>query len=417
MRIPTAIRIPLYLNDTIFIWPFLLMIFIGLVLPSTAKHGLLNLKSLAFVMAIGSVSFLACKRATLRMSTLSIFWFFSVFITFLLAWFFIGGADPLSFLEAQFDQLKLFIITISVPLMAVYLFKEELLTPQKFLKTIIYANFFYCVLKITIFILQIVGGVDIWKYLTGAGIRIQSMTIFGAISRLQSSVDVATPFLFFYVLKSNSFGLNLSRKFIYLYALISIISNLLAFSRFLIFIQFLGFLLYLFTANRKQFLKGVLALGILTTLGVGVIGVRNVTTAIEARFFSRNAKVSDQERNTQINAMLDEHDHAPYIGIGLGGYAKDSIRDKVLKHSYEVQWISFLMQFGIIGVLFLLFSLGLIAYQYFHPPFSRISIASFILFGCWVLSGFTNPFLISLQSGILYTLFYLAPYLEVKEVV
>jgi hypothetical protein len=112
----------------------------------------------------------------------------------------------------------------------------------------------------------------------------------------------------------------------------------------------------------------------------------------------------------QIQALYREFDQAPLLGKGLGAYAVDNIRDFQLKHYYEVQWMAFLMQFGLLGVLLLMIPLGMVSYRYCLAPFSMQKLSFLLMFFLWIFSGFTNPFLLSLTSGIVYTLFLLPGY-------
>ena len=84
-----------------------------------------------------------------------------------------------------------------------------------------------------------------------------------------------------------------------------------------------------------------------------------------------------------------------------------SCRGGDIQYSYEVQWVAFLIQFGLLGFMILLIPVLLICYKLFLPPFSKLKLSFLALFGVWILSGFTNPFLISLTSGIVYSIFLL----------
>lgn len=141
---------------------------------------------------------------------------------------------------------------------------------------------------------------------------------------------------------------------------------------------------------------------------VAWVGVERVELLIYERFFSYDNKMSDQTRVEQIAALMDGLEKVPLLGRGLGGYIDSLFRDGLVLHSYEVQWVAFLMQFGMLGFFVLLTPVLIIGYKLFLPPFTRVKLAFFGLFGIWLLSGFTNPFLISLTSGIVYSIFILA---------
>lgn len=326
-------------------------------------------------------------------------------------WLLIGIANPLTLTNSAFDQTKLFLITLSVPLMTAYLHKEKLIDLRYLLRLIIFSNFIYCGFKLVIIALHLLGVIDMWTLIQFTGFRRMSMAIFGGLQRLQTSVDVSTPFIFMFALFSERLGLNIKPHTRKLYLLTAIISNLFTFSRFLLFIQFAAFCLYFLTLDIKRMQKAI-GMGLMVMImAIMAIGPHNITQSVEQRFFSRSNHLSDRARIEQVEGMFDHYIHSPFIGAGMGAHAPKVIRDLTQVHSYEVQWMAFLMQFGILGVLFLLFTLFGIAYPLLRPPVLRSKLAFLMLYVLWIVSGFTNPFLISLQSGIVYTLFLSAGWL------
>lgn len=236
--------------------------------------------------------------------------------------------------------------------------------------------------------------------------RYMSMPIAGMLFRLQTSMDVPTPFLLFFALDKRAF---LPRWFLPVYLLVATLSNILSFSRYLLFIEGIALLLFFL---QLRFTKQIAATCATAAFLVGatlLVGPAHVYTAIEQRLFSHANSKSDQVRHEQIEALWYTFEERPLLGQGLGGYAPHYIRDDQLLHSYEVQWNSFLMQFGLIGLIGILTGAGIIAYQLRHQ------IAYLCLFGCWLLSGFTNPFLISLTSGVMYLLFLSIPLTDLTD--
>lgn len=295
--------------------------------------------------------------------------------------------------------------------MTAYLHFEELIDLRYLLRLVIFSNMIYCGFKLLIILLHLVGIIDMWTLIQYTGFRRMSMAIFGGLQRLQTSVDVSTPFIFMFALFSDRLGLRIkphTRKF---YLLTTVISNLFTFSRFLLFIQLAAFCLYFLSLDIKKMRKTLGASVLFLLLFVIAIGPQNIYHSVEQRFFSRSSYLSDRARVEQIDGMFDHYVHSPYFGAGMGAHAPKVIRDRTQVHSYEVQWMAFLMQFGILGVLFILLSLFTIAYPLIRPPALRSKLAFLTLYVLWIVSGFTNPFLISLQSGIVYTLFLTAGWL------
>lgn len=386
-----------------FLFPFFLMLILGLTFPSDGGHGLLNIKSLAFILSSLSamVYLLIAHRSSL--SQLKLFLCTAGYIAFLLIWAFlsfIGNETPSSSIS---DQFKLFFLTFSVAAMAFLYFHEELLSYRTFVQTIIYANFSYSLAKISLVILHFLKVVNLWDILDFIGLRYMKMSILGDLSRFQTSVDIVTPFFLFFALQLPFF----SKKFKVIYTILSFISIFLSFSRFLFFIACLSLFFYLTTLKVADFLKGLSVLVVSSFLLFLWIGPENVSQMIEIRFLSAVNKASDTTRQEQIEALLSDFEMSPVIGKGLGSYSENEIRDPLNPHSYEVQWVAFLMQFGVVGLFILFLFLSFIAFLFFTPSFSRVHFSILLLFLFWLVSGLTNPFLISLTSGIMYSLFIL----------
>jgi hypothetical protein len=388
--------------------PYYLLIIIGLVLPSDGSHGIFSPKSFTFILSTLSITTIALFRKRIAPSQIPLALFACIYFMFLSFWLIIGLTHPTTQLSQSLDQGKLFLITLSVPLMTAYLHQEKLIHLPTVTRLMIYSNFAYCISKVALIIFQISGLIDIWAVMRSSGFMFMTMNMFGEMQRLQTSVDISTPFLFMFALFSDRLGLAIKPRTRALYLVIALISNFFTFSRFLLFTQFAAFVLYLITLNLKQIQKAVLIGLFFLAAAIISIGPQNVLESIDQRFFSRNNTLSDQARVEQVNAMMEHYSHSPYFGAGLGAHAPKSIREQKNLHSYEVQWVAFLMQFGIIGMTILISLLFFVAFPLLTPPLSRTRLAFLGLLFLWIVSGFTNPFLISLQSGIIYTLFLMA---------
>lgn len=395
------------MKTALFSLPFFLMLFAGLVIPSDGNHGILSPKSLSFLASAGSLSFLFLARQQLQSFHLKLLLLTFGAISFLLFWFLLGTQNGNVF-SAPTDQFKLFLITLSVPMMAVYLIQSKITSPQTIFKVIFGSSFFYSFSKILLVVLHFLKVVNLWEILNLLGVRFMSMSIYGGLERIQTSVDIITPFLVLFILHSKTLGINLPKGFKALYLSITFLSNLLSFSRFLIFIYFFSFILYGCTLSFPRLLKGTLLFGFLFFATIILIGIEHILPVIAMRFNSLDNYYSDQTRFEQMDALLSAHQKVPLLGQGMGGYVESYIRDEELKHSYEVQWFAFLMQFGLIGTSIILLPLIWIAYRLMQVS-DRTSLSFLVLFLFWLLSGFTNPFLISLTSGIVYSMFILVP--------
>lgn len=389
----------------IFIIPYLLLLVVGMIVPSDGSHGTLSLKSLAFISSTISLLLYAifyCRWNGVQIKQLL---FLSAAVSFLTIWVVISLVQGETQISSMADQFKLFVLTVSVAAMSLFVAEEKLLSYQTFLKIIIYSNFFYSVFKLTMVGLYFLGLLDLKFFLTKVGIRYMTMAIYGNVTRLQTSVDIVTPFLLFFVLQSKQLQVVFSKSFKSSYLIVSVFSIFLSFSRFLLGITAAS--LFLYWCNRQVIgkMRGVLSILIIGLLAVSWIGVERVQSIIEMRFFSSLAMDSDAVRTKQINALLHEFEEYPLLGKGIGAYSGTVIRDAINFHSYEVQWAAFLMQFGLFGLTLILIPLGWIGLQFLHFPLSWMKFSCFCIYLLWLISGFFNPFLISLTSGIIYGLF------------
>ncbi len=399
----SQITIPL---RTLLCLPFLILLMVGTMLPSDGQHGLLSIKSLAFIASVLSTLLYITIKQSLTWTQLKL----AVFLLCSLCWLvFTSVYSHFSGTEASsiIDQFKIFLITLAVAGMTVFFVEEKLLSFPTLLKAVVYFNFAYSLFKTVLAVLLVLGLVDIFQFISWTGTRVMTYGLYGNLTRLQTSVDIITPFLLLFVLQSERIGVHLNRSFKVCYLFVSTAAILLSFSRFLIFIGFLSCILYWMTLSLPKILKRMGIVFALLLIGVGLVGGDIVVQLIEKRLYSKDNNLSDQTRVEQIEALMEDFSERPLLGKGTGGYSEKVVRDQELRHSYEVQWVAFLMQFGIIGMLFLLTPLGVIYRKLLKGPFSRTNVAFALLFTCWLLSGFTNPFLISLASGIIYALFLL----------
>lgn len=379
---------------------FFLLLAIGIILPSDGAHGLFAPKSLAFLLAAGGTLAHLLLHPRLNASQQRLLAFLFASLLFLLTWALIGSPNgPLAL-----DQFKVFFITLSFIGMALYYLQEGVLTFPRLLKFALMANFFYSSLKITLALLHALHIFNLLALMEKLGIRFMSMHILGDVGRLQTSVDILTPFLLYFLLTSDSWGLHLSRTFKRLYIPFAWLSVALSFSRFLLFCALMAHVAYWFTETKKGLALSLLKFSLILLCLIPIAGPERLYNVIEKRFLSDESSRSDAIRAEQIEALTDTFTTTPYLGQGLGGYAKTVVRDPTLKYSYEVQWVAFLMQFGLLGLPLLLFPPFLLTLNLF--PLTRLKASLFALFALWLASGLMNPFLISLASGILYALFW-----------
>lgn len=404
---PFSIRSPLLQRFALV--SYTLLLFSGLLVPSDGAHGLLNPKTLSFLLASYSILLYLLSLGKLRLISLKALFALSLFLFFCFVWLSVGLLNEINQFNGVVDQLKLFLITFFFVFYSLLLYWEGSLSFSLFLRLLIYGNGLYICLKIGLIALLILKVVTLKTVGDLTGIKVVSMGITEGLDRFQTSMDIITPFLIYFVLEGEKFGVHISKRTKFFYVVLGSISTFLSFSRLLIGVAFLSISFYFAFHSVSRFIKGLILLALLAGGGIYTVGLEPIKKMIEVRLFSRHNTESDEIRSLQIRALQGALGERPLFGLGMGGYVEEVIRDKEAKHSYEVQWMALWAQLGFLGILFLLLPIGSIVMLYLMGPFSGLKIGGLALFSAWVLAGLTNPFVISLTSGIVYSLFALAP--------
>lgn len=396
------------LYPKLILFPFFWLLACGLMLPSDGNHGITSPKSLSFLITSSAIFlyFLIKRRISTYQFSLISFTFlaFAVLSTYL----FVAVAQDVDSFSVGMDQFKLFIITWVVAAIALFLISDRALTGSGFLKAVIYFNCAFSTMKVVGVILHLTGVIKLWKLMELSGIRFMSMSVTDNFSRLQTSVDIVTPYLLFFVLQNNLFGLKLNNKFRVFFIIVSLLSICLSFSRFLLAVACAAFFFYWISLNIPKMMRALLIGCLFVIASVAMVGIDTAESVFHTRFTSISNYRSDETRQVQIEALMAEHDNHQLLGKGLGGTANGYLRDSTLTHLYEVQWVAFLMQFGGLGIFLLMAPLAYICMVILTTPLDIVKIELFCMFGIWILSGFTNPYMISLTSGIVYACFIVA---------
>lgn len=402
---------PLYIRSNLFTLRTGLALVVALLLavamlaPSDGQYGFFAPKTLSFVGGVGAAAFWMVLRWNLswlegRLMVLLLGGF--LFVGFFLAVArFVGEALP----SDMKDQAKVCLVTLIATLLLISVVESKLVSFQRTLKILIGVNFLYALVKVFLMCGLALGlGFATEIYLAvNSKYRLMTLGMGGGLSRFQTSLDVFTPFFWLFFFKGPALGTSYSKPMRVIYPIVTAVSIFISFSRFLWAVALVGWLLarigrqYDRLAWRTVAICGVTALVLL----VAYKGDQ-VAEIIHKRFLSREAIQSDSVRLYQVNKMTAMITDRPLLGSGMGSNAKD--REGF---SYEVQWVSFVMQFGLVGASLLFLTAAAVLLQYLQP-LSTSSFPFLLLYLVWLLSGFTNPFLISLNSGIMYALFFLA---------
>lgn len=127
----------------------------------------------------------------------------------------------------------------------------------------------------------------------------------------------------------------------------------------------------------------------------------NIYDSVVFRLFSQETITSDEIRDMQQEVLLSNANDKPVLGKGLGFYDNQLIRSSTAKYSYELEYMAFLMQFGIIGfsliILLLIFSFyKTIKFNIENDIIKNLLYFNFVF---WAIKPFFNPNFLSSNSA------------------
>lgn len=383
-------------------WLMPLVAFFPLLFPSTGTHGWMHPKSLLLLMALYPTFLYAVRNKKLQQkerNTLALFFYCLALVvfSFLIAVLRLKEeAWPLAL-----DQAKILIATIIAAFLPIYWIEVKgWWTFQGFARTLLWANCLYNFLKLALYLLLLK-----FSFLANYQVVIQSVqcSMGEGLQRLQTSCDLPTPFLLYILLEQKSFGLGFSPVFSFVYAVCAMLGCFFSFSRALWVTFVVAFILSMLLHSVTRFKQAVA----IFFLCISIPCFSLLQKVSEERFFSTASEASDLSRKEQIEGLLHAISDRPLLGSGLGSYVEGHIRDEQHPYNYEVQWLSLALQLGVLPLTCLL-ALFLFVIREIRKTLSRCDQCSLgTLFSIWLALGWTNPFVLSILSGLMYALFYL----------
>jgi hypothetical protein len=301
-----------------------------------------------------------------------------------------------------FLQLKDIASTVILAWFCLFFVRQKLLRPEQVIAPIVCGIVALAFLKLALIAVTVgakVSPIDILSNVFGEDSLVGGSMAFG-LTRIEFSSDILGAFVLFVVLCPTVSGIRMRRVPVTIVTGILLASALLAYARYIWFLDGFAIVAALIVEHRIK----LLFLALLTLVPLASVYYEALQPLVEARFFSDQVSDSDLIRVEQSKALLDEIKLQPLIGKGLGTHANGVIRNSANRYSYELQWLSLLMQFGAIGVLGILTLIFVSAQDLLktHHPAKPWLI---LLFALWLLSGWTNPHLTSSFAGATFGMF------------
>lgn len=120
------------------------------------------------------------------------------------------------------------------------------------------------------------------------------------------------------------------------------------------------------------------------------------------RFSGRQVAYSDGARNEQGIYLLNGFMQSPAWGHGLGAYVKECIRSHMSPYSYELEYVSYLYEFGIIGFVLIIGGFMFVFYKMSVGlcKYKNAKILLIVNFLIWAAKPMFNPSFLSSTSGM-----------------
>lgn len=299
----------------------------------------------------------------------------------------------------------LFYISVVVFVELYFLVRYELADPEKIVECMLCMMLLKIVGKIIIEIAFVCKLIEyeavIQFYLNTFGTEASTMTMHLGrllLIRVQTSSDiiVVTLMPFYWMMEKYKKSI---RSLLFV---LSGIYTLIVFSRVLL-VEFCCFAFVAVLYYWKKIPKKARYIGAVLLAVSAVFWLKPVVKMIEFRFFSSFAAESDDVRQIQMRALMNGVKESPIFGHGFGSYISGYTRSESIPFSYEIEYLSFVYQMGMVG--FVVFVGGvLLIYirkigEYARQNSWVIKLFTLMGLGWFVVRPAFNPAFLGLQNG------------------
>lgn len=377
-----------------------LMLMIAVCLPTGTISGL-NVKIPVFALfATTFIFYLATHSSNWLRPAETIF--LGCFVAALCFWGLIAIFHGQSETSQVFLQLKDIASTVVLAWLCIFFVRRHVMLPEDIIKPVLYGTLALATMKLLLIVVTLglhIDPIQLLSNIFGEDALVGGSIAFG-LTRIEFSSDIIGSFALFVILCPTVSGIRLGRVSRFCAVVVLLASGLLAFARYIWFLEFVAIVAALILEHKLK----LLAIAVIALVPLTFIYYEALEPLIEARFFSDQVSDSDLIRIEQSKALLDAIKARPVIGKGLGTHVNEVIRNQQDQYSYELQWMSLSMQFGILGIAAIGVLIAASARDLLmsHHPAKPWMI---LLFSLWLLSGWTNPHLTSSFAGATFGMF------------
>jgi hypothetical protein len=292
-------------------------------------------------------------------------------------------------------------MAIAVAFLSIFAIRRGLVKAETLITVIIYGMFAVSAVKVALVVASFPSNIDLVQTahsVFGEETRVEPLLL--GLFRLDFPADSVGAFALFALLAPSVSGVRFSRMSKLFISIIVVLgSGFLGYARATWFV----YVACIFVAMIVERSWKAMAVTILAALVLGVC-YYDVFSAVSEDRFVAQAESSDIGRIEQARALMAEIEVRPMLGKGMGAHLDTDTRNLRQRYSYEVLWLGFLMQFGImgeIGVLILVTASARDLVMAKHPA----KLWVLLVFALWLLENCFNPHLTSSFAGATFGLF------------
>jgi hypothetical protein len=300
-----------------------LMLMIAVCLPTGSIFGL-NVKIPVFAIFVVVFAFYLATHSS-KWLNLSDLIFLGCFVAGLCFWALLAIFHGQSDTAQVFLQLKDIASTVILAWLCSFFMRRHLLRPKDIIKPIVFGTLALAAMKLLLIAVTIGPKIDPIRLLSsvfGEDALVGGNIAFG-FTRVEFSSDIIGSFSLFAILCPSISGLHFRRFSTFCAVIVLLASGLLAFARYIWFLEFVAIIAALVLERRLK----LLAIAIVALLPVTFVYYEALEPLVEARFFSVQVSDSDLIRIEQSKALLDAIKTRPFIGKGLGTHVNEVIRN------------------------------------------------------------------------------------------
>lgn len=298
-------------------------------------------------------------------------------------------------------------IGVVILLAVKYLLEYNLLDIESIMRCLLIMMLMKALVKLSIEIAFVAGILDYEGvsqfYFQVFSTEATTMTMdFGSVElvRIQDSSDaIVFTLMPFYWLAPQRKG----RECVSLF-LVMLIYAVIVFSRiYLVEFACFGLLTIIYYWKKIPRRQRAVGTGIVVVLAVILAGP--VIEMLKFRFFSSFTVESDTTRTIQMAELWKGITENPWLGHGMGSYIPDYIRSETFPFSYEMEYMSFVYQMGLVGFVLVIGGIIGIYLKYIYPYFLRnsfiIKMVSVLGIGWFLVRPLFNPSFLGKQNQFL----------------